>query len=541
MILAFQNCRGRPGPVMRRLAARQPQPTVLALAELHVRPGEPLPHLEGYSRAFTAARPDGHGGVALLLADAWRVTAAQWRCDPAAGRLWVQVEGALPEGLPLSLGVAYLPPRGSPGCPADVPAWWLGLDEEWARAEAVGAVLCGMDCNGRTSNAPDWPEEDTSRVWQPRTSSDRAAVDSHGRQLLSLCQASSARICNGRVPGSTSGDPTSFGSQGSGRAVVDYWLASAGLLPLLPHMEVDSWRAAAQLSDHATLLLTLAVPWQPQQGASEQLPASQPQQQTARLPPEQRQFKQGTEEQMQAAVEYLGSAQAQLQALQTAVEVAQTVEQLEEVSMAFAEVMVAALQQAGMQQRSVRHTGSRQPQHGLPRHLQQQFGIRAARQARRRAEQAAAAARRSGSGQREQAALQQVVGRCRNSLRRRLTAAWRQCEEARGEQLEELAKADPAAFFLRYRSRGSRVLDCIPPHEVEEHFRQLLGEEPPAEQPPPEPPPPEPPPQPATAAATATATSATTTPASSLACPLTPLPRCPICSHFVSNHRHGLL
>jgi hypothetical protein len=148
VILAFQNCRGRPGPIMRRLTARQPQPTVLALAELHVRPGEPLPRLDGYSRAFVAARPDGHGGVALLLADAWRVTAAQWRCDPTAGRLWVQVEGALPEGLPLFLCVAYLPPRGSPGCPTDVPAWWLG----WMRS-GPGQRQLGQPCVAWTAMA----------------------------------------------------------------------------------------------------------------------------------------------------------------------------------------------------------------------------------------------------------------------------------------------------------------------------------------------------------------------------------------------------
>ena len=235
------------------LAQRPQQPAALLLAEIHLQPGEALPRLPGYSRVFVAARPDGYGGVSILLADSWKVAAALWRSDAADGRLWVRVQGALPGGLPLFLGTAYLPPQGSPGCPEDVQAWFLRHADVLAEAEAAGAALHAMDANGRTASLPDWPDGDEDAGCPARRSSDTAAPNSHGRQLLSLCQSSAARICNGRVPGTTSGDATSFGSRGTGRAVVDYWLASASLLPRLPTMAVDSWGLAAQHSDHATI------------------------------------------------------------------------------------------------------------------------------------------------------------------------------------------------------------------------------------------------------------------------------------------------
>ena len=61
----------------------------------------------------------------------------------------------------------------------------------------------------------------------------------------------------------TSGAPTSYGSRGQGRAVVDYWLATAALLPLLPSLEVTGTTMASQLSDHATPAALPARPHPP--------------------------------------------------------------------------------------------------------------------------------------------------------------------------------------------------------------------------------------------------------------------------------------
>ena len=49
-------------------------------------------------------------------------------------------------------------------------------------------------------------------------------------------------------------NPWILDTRGHGRAVVDYWLATAALLPLLPSLEVTGTTMASQHSDHATLL-----------------------------------------------------------------------------------------------------------------------------------------------------------------------------------------------------------------------------------------------------------------------------------------------
>ena len=482
------------------LAQRPQQPAALLLAEIHLQPGEALPRLPGYSRVFVAARPDGYGGVAILLADSWKVAAALWRSDAADGRLWVRVQGALPGGLPLFLGTAYLPPQGSPGCPEDVPAWFLRHADVLAEAEAAGAALHAMDANGRTASLPDWPDGDEDAGCPARRSSDTAAPNSHGRQLLSLCQSSAARICNGRVPGTTSGDATSFGSRGTGRAVVDYWLASASLLPRLPTMAVDSWGLAAQHSDHATLLLELAAPPAVQRDSTAQ-------QEHTSAPPQQRQFELGTAEQLAAAVALLAGTQRQLDALAAAAESAASPAALEQLAAAFAELMVETLDGAGMRQRS--SNGGAQRPHSLPRSLQRQYGIRDARRAQRNAVQQAAVAQQRGIGPEQQdAALRREVGRCRNRLKRRLVAAWHKCQALRGEKLEQLDKTDPQAFFFRLKPQAAKQLNLVP-EDVARHFQHLLGTaaQPPAHRPPPEPPP-EPPPatspvSPTTAASTA--------------------------------------
>ena len=107
------------------------------------------------------------------------------------------------------------------------------------------------------------------------------------------------------MPGATSGAPTSFGSRGHGRAVVDYWLASAALLPRLPSLAVTGTTMASQLSDHATLLLSLPAATHPPLPRPEPTP-----QQGAPLQP--RQFRPSTAEQVAAAADELRADEQQL-------------------------------------------------------------------------------------------------------------------------------------------------------------------------------------------------------------------------------------
>ena len=87
-----------------------------------------LPSLEGYSRSFEAQRQGtaaGRGGGAQMWADGLAAQVVQWRSRPDDSVLWARISGSTPS--PLFVGLCYLPPKGSGGCPADLDSWWLRL------------------------------------------------------------------------------------------------------------------------------------------------------------------------------------------------------------------------------------------------------------------------------------------------------------------------------------------------------------------------------------------------------------------------------
>ena len=61
--------------------------------------------------------------------------------------LWVSVAGVLP--VTLLVGLCYLPPKGSGGCPADLDGWWLRMADDVAAAEALGLIILAGDFNAR--------------------------------------------------------------------------------------------------------------------------------------------------------------------------------------------------------------------------------------------------------------------------------------------------------------------------------------------------------------------------------------------------------
>ena len=239
--------------------------------ETHQRDGEPLPWLPGYGCSFAAPRPataaaTGRGGVVQQWADQLAARVEGWRSRPADGVQWVRVLGVLSE--PLSVGVCYLAPKRSGGAPADEDSWWLHLAQEVAEAEAAGLVILAGDFNARTRMEADW--QPGTAGCGPRISADRAPPNSYGHQFLLLCRSSTLRMCNGRGPGSSSGEATSYGTAGGGSAVVDYFAISERLLPDVLQMQVAGLHPAACLSDHAVLHLELALP--PQQGRGQPQP-----------------------------------------------------------------------------------------------------------------------------------------------------------------------------------------------------------------------------------------------------------------------------
>jgi hypothetical protein len=53
---------------------------------------------------------------------------------------------------PLLIGVVYIAPFGSGGCPSDVEAWYERLESDVADARAIGKVLLAGDFNARVAN-----------------------------------------------------------------------------------------------------------------------------------------------------------------------------------------------------------------------------------------------------------------------------------------------------------------------------------------------------------------------------------------------------
>ena len=440
------------------MAQGRRRPQAIALTEPWISDSKPLPSLEGYSRVFAAPRPGGRGGASLALDDSWAVCAKEWHSRPTDGVLWVRLDGALPEGQALFLVVCYLPPVGSGGCPRDTEEWWQRLQADWAQAEGLGLPLMCGDLNAHTACEPDWPEDEEG--WQPRRSSDRQKPSTrcHGVELLEFCRGSSARLCNGRVPGGSSGAATSFGVGGAAQSVVDYFVASANLLPLLTRLEVLPNHPAAELSDHAVLCLDVQGPAQQQrqqQIVEPPWPSSNAQQSAAA----QRQFRLDPER-LTDALTALEGLSLQLAALVDAVDVAGDMAALEAVSAGFSEVVCTALENAHMREmvfggQQGRQQQERQP---LPRHVRKQFGISEARQAKRSAQ----------PGSEEWVVAKQ-------DLKRRLRQAHRAAKGLRGEKLEQMAAADPIGFYLRYRSSPHSAPSSLLPLVVAQHFAALLG------------------------------------------------------------------
>ena len=441
------------------------RPNAIALTETWTTETKPLPSLPRYGRVFEAPRPGGggRGGVSLSLADSWGVAAKEWagRSRPADGVLWVRIDGALPEAQVLFVAVCYLPPVGSGGCPQEREEWWQKLRQDWAEAEGLGLPLWCGDTNAHTGCKPDWPEDEEG--WQPRSSRDMQKPSSscHGREQLDFCCSSTARICNGRVPGNSGAMATSFGVRGTAQSVVDYFVVAARLLPLVLRLVVLPDHPAAELSDHAVLQLTVSSPGpaQPAQPQPPQPAPSWPSSAAQQSAAAQRQFRLDPER-LVDAVEALDGLWQQLTALADAAEVARDLADLEGVAAWFSEVVCNALEQAHMRemvfggQRGAQQQEGRRP---LSRHTRRQFGIAEARQSKRSAHH----------GSEEWAQAKQ-------KLKRRLRQAHRAAKGILGEKLEHLALADPVGFYLRYRGRP-RSMRGPTAVAVFQHFERLLG------------------------------------------------------------------
>ena len=233
------------------------------------------PNLPGYhcisaARTFRnnkAIKPSG--GVAAYVADALRPHCQVWRRHPDGSYLWLRLKAAC--GLQdLFLCLAYVAPQSSvlyannPSATTG-PDLFESLTADVAEAQALGgSVLLAGDLNARTAQLVDYhrtdpalqnllPEHlDSLPDVVPHRRSQDAKTNAWGKLLLELCQQADILVLNGRTPGDLSGNYTCVQPKGS--SVVDYFVASATLLPRVTSLEV---LPAHPDTDHNALCLTL--------------------------------------------------------------------------------------------------------------------------------------------------------------------------------------------------------------------------------------------------------------------------------------------
>ena len=233
-----------------------------------------IPGFQSYdvARPVTRLVGRGSGGIAVYIRDTWVSSVAVWRKAVDASRLWLRFRPY--NSTPLYLCVAYIPPQSSTYGDIDI---FDALSADIADVQNLGGtVLLGGDFNARTGTAPDvvdtscyasllqTPLLDDSCPLQdlpPRSNRDCGGLHGWHRELLDLCCSTGIYILNGRTPGDEEGEVTCLSNGGS--STVDYFVASGDLLACSPRLQVISdahlcGRRGSD-SDHRPLLLHVCV------------------------------------------------------------------------------------------------------------------------------------------------------------------------------------------------------------------------------------------------------------------------------------------
>ena len=123
-------------------------------------------------------------------------------------------------------------PRDSTSVSMAIRDIWTQLEESVGTVLSKGQMLIVGDLNARTGYGADHTldslVDDHCQLGPDPTCTDRnnqnAHVNSHGRELLRLCQRTGLRIVNGRVSGDETGAFT-FVSLAGGASLIDYVVA----------------------------------------------------------------------------------------------------------------------------------------------------------------------------------------------------------------------------------------------------------------------------------------------------------------------------
>jgi exonuclease III len=249
---------------------------VVALTETHHLAGDTLPTIAGF-RSFDIARPatklgaNPHGGLAVFVRETWADDTTVWKTASDASRMWLRLDnGSLP---PLFLCIVYAAPKGSPYADSSL---FADICQEVAEATSQGGVLLAGDFNARTGTEDDFfdcsdladvvllPQaiEDTPPNNLPqRQNCDIGKPSGWHREFLDLCRTAGLFILNGRTPGDMSGECT--GLSNTGFSTVDYFLTTSDQLECVKHLEVicddaySSHNTKTRHSDHRPLILEM--------------------------------------------------------------------------------------------------------------------------------------------------------------------------------------------------------------------------------------------------------------------------------------------
>ena len=163
-----------------------------------------------------------------------------WTSDDTS--LWVKL--VFPSGAaPLIIGTCYMPPQGSHNLRMeDAPSRFGRLAAHFLAAQGEGLVLLAGDFNARVGHL-ELP------VCAMRAGAADSIVNTHGKQLISLCTSTGALLCTGWTPGDEAA-PFSFRHHNGGCSRIDHVLISTQLRDAMQSCAINQSRTE---SDHSPI------------------------------------------------------------------------------------------------------------------------------------------------------------------------------------------------------------------------------------------------------------------------------------------------
>lgn len=227
-----------------------------------------VPVIEGYTsfvkkKSSPNCRLGGYHGICVYIKSSLSAFCAEVGNTSFEGALWVKFDI---ENCSFILGVVYMPGENSEHHKNNdyevLESDLANLTQEFE----LPFILVG-DFNSRTRDLPDWLPRDVHGdvdVDQsdddddtPLRSNCDIGVNQNGKNLLSLCQAATLVICNGRF-GSDAAVGAFTCRTSRGASVVDYAILSKDLIPSIMGFKVDTFDAT--LSDvHSPIILSMRI------------------------------------------------------------------------------------------------------------------------------------------------------------------------------------------------------------------------------------------------------------------------------------------